>query len=68
MTIETLGDIECAVVHIAETSSSHMDKVGDGCDGPLKASMRLFHASTASRSACLRASSARSAAALTDAP
>jgi 2-methylisocitrate lyase-like PEP mutase family enzyme len=29
MTIETLGDIECAVVHIAETSSSHVEKPHD---------------------------------------
>jgi hypothetical protein len=42
--------------------------VGDGCAGPLKASMRLFHASTASRSASLRASAACSAVARTDAP
>jgi hypothetical protein len=35
---------------------------------PPKPSMRLFHASHANRSACLRASAARSAAARTDAP
>src|SRR3954447_3825043 len=41
---------------------------GDGCAGPLKPSMRLFHASQASLSASLRASVARSAAACTEAP
>jgi hypothetical protein len=34
---------------------------GDGCAGPCTPSMRLFQASQASRSACLRASVARSA-------
>jgi hypothetical protein len=42
--------------------------VGDGCAGPLKPSIRLFHASTASRSASRRASAARSAAARIEAP
>jgi hypothetical protein len=35
--------------------------VGEGCAGPLKASMRLVHASQASLSASFRASAARSA-------
>ena len=43
-------------------------RVGEGCAGPRKPSMRLFRASQASRSASLRASAARSAAARIDAP
>ena len=41
---------------------------GDGCAGPLKASMRFVHASQASLSASRRASAPRSAAIRTEVP
>ena len=43
-------------------------RAGEGCAGPLKASMRLVQASQASLSASCRASAARSAAMRTEVP
>jgi hypothetical protein len=59
---------EAADFEVAITGINCLPKVGEGCAGPLKANILLFQASTDNRSASLRASRARSAAARTEAP
>jgi len=49
-----------------EIEVASIKRVGDGCAGPLNASMRLVQASQAGLSACLRASAARWAAIRTE--